>query len=284
MAGPDSGETGGRSPAAAASLDQRQRQHQVRPGPGSQHRAKRRGLPTATGEFVADAIVWAIWHPRPLPAGAARRPASLTSDRDRRHRQAAPDRKSFLTAKSDLHARPLYHRKRDSIAAHLTIEFAALAVSRWIESTTGWSIRKFVSGWALRSLGSIIAKRSTGRPCLRSFRHSFKMNVSDRRGTRLPSTTIRCASHVGLASSRFSRLDCPRRLRGPREAAGSQPASSEYSDRPGAASLEPDSQPSAFEGRHHRGVGTQGSLDRKSTRLNSSHVEISYAVFCLKKK
>src|SRR5438874_8936885 len=26
------------------------------------------------------------------------------------------------------------------------------------------------------------------------------------------------------------------------------------------------------------------SLDRKSTRLNSSHVEISYAVFCLKKK
>src|SRR5690349_24071992 len=30
------------------------------------------------------------------------------------------------------------------------------------------------------------------------------------------------------------------------------------------------------------GPGRQG--DRKSTRLNSSHVEISYAVFCLKKK
>src|SRR5215471_20079236 len=27
-----------------------------------------------------------------------------------------------------------------------------------------------------------------------------------------------------------------------------------------------------------------GGPDRKSTRLNSSHVEISYAVFCLKKK
>src|SRR5438874_6015532 len=27
-----------------------------------------------------------------------------------------------------------------------------------------------------------------------------------------------------------------------------------------------------------------GNRDRKSTRLNSSHVEISYAVFCLKKK
>src|SRR5690625_3672912 len=31
-----------------------------------------------------------------------------------------------------------------------------------------------------------------------------------------------------------------------------------------------------------RGVGTQ--VDRKSTRLNSSHVAISYAVFCLKNK
>src|SRR5699024_1399769 len=28
----------------------------------------------------------------------------------------------------------------------------------------------------------------------------------------------------------------------------------------------------------------EGELDRKSTRLNSSHVSISYAVFCLKKK
>src|SRR5688572_31717494 len=27
-----------------------------------------------------------------------------------------------------------------------------------------------------------------------------------------------------------------------------------------------------------------GKLDRKSTRLNSSHSQISYAVFCLKKK
>src|SRR5690606_41719867 len=28
----------------------------------------------------------------------------------------------------------------------------------------------------------------------------------------------------------------------------------------------------------------EAALDRKSTRLNSSHVKISYAVFCLKKK
>src|SRR3712207_8885910 len=30
--------------------------------------------------------------------------------------------------------------------------------------------------------------------------------------------------------------------------------------------------------------GRGGDLDRKSTRLNSSHANISYAVFCLKKK
>src|SRR5690554_7538352 len=31
-------------------------------------------------------------------------------------------------------------------------------------------------------------------------------------------------------------------------------------------------------------LATYRTLDRKSTRLNSSHVRISYAVFCLKKK
>src|SRR5690606_41444689 len=40
---------------------------------------------------------------------------------------------------------------------------------------------------------------------------------------------------------------------------------------------------------HDRGVKVIGATahyvtDRKSTRLNSSHVKISYAVFCLKKK
>src|SRR5690349_22692870 len=32
------------------------------------------------------------------------------------------------------------------------------------------------------------------------------------------------------------------------------------------------------------GLEVRVATDRKSTRLNSSHVEISYAVFCLKKK
>jgi hypothetical protein len=52
--------------------------------------------------------------------------------------------KSFRMAKSDLQARPIYHRIKDSIEAHLTIVFAALAISRWIEHQTGWSIRRFV--------------------------------------------------------------------------------------------------------------------------------------------
>ena len=52
--------------------------------------------------------------------------------------------KAFRMSKHDLQARPIYHRQRDSIEAHLTIVFAALAVSRLIEDTTGWSIKKFV--------------------------------------------------------------------------------------------------------------------------------------------
>src|SRR5438034_8187179 len=41
-------------------------------------------------------------------------------------------------------------------------------------------------------------------------------------------------------------------------------------------------QPRVNDGRH--GERAAHRLDRKSTRLNSSHTVISYAVFCLKKK
>src|SRR5262245_65232002 len=37
-------------------------------------------------------------------------------------------------------------------------------------------------------------------------------------------------------------------------------------------------------GRRAEGSAAEGKPDRKSTRLNSSHLGISYAVFCLKKK
>jgi hypothetical protein len=59
-------------------------------------------------------------------------------------RQLLQIEKSFPMAKTDLQARPIYHRRRDSIEDHLTIVFAALAVGRRIEHHTGWSIRKFV--------------------------------------------------------------------------------------------------------------------------------------------
>src|SRR5690242_21334912 len=50
--------------------------------------------------------------------------------------------------------------------------------------------------------------------------------------------------------------------------------------------LAPDSGEIWFDGRRIDAMGEarRSALDRKSTRLNSSHMSISYAVFCLKKK
>src|SRR2546430_15604212 len=53
--------------------------------------------------------------------------------------------------------------------------------------------------------------------------------------------------------------------------------------------LHPVAQPDALARRgagneHGAPVGQAPHADRKSTRLNSSHSQISYAVFCLKKK
>jgi transposase len=52
--------------------------------------------------------------------------------------------KAFRMSKHDLQARPIYHHTRESIEAHLTIVFAAMAVSHYIEIQTGWSIKSFV--------------------------------------------------------------------------------------------------------------------------------------------
>jgi len=51
---------------------------------------------------------------------------------------------TFRMAKSDLKARPIFHRKRDSIEAHLTIVFAALAMSKKIEFITDKSIKQII--------------------------------------------------------------------------------------------------------------------------------------------
>ena len=60
---------------------------------------------------------------------------------------------SFRMAKSDLKARPIFHRTRDAIEAHLTIVFAALAVSRQLQDVTDMSIKKVVT--TLRPLHTV---------------------------------------------------------------------------------------------------------------------------------
>ena len=56
-------------------------------------------------------------------------------------------------SKSDLRARPVFHRKKDSIDAHLTIVFAALAVARYLQDRTGVSIKRLVQ--VLRPLRTV---------------------------------------------------------------------------------------------------------------------------------
>ncbi len=60
--------------------------------------------------------------------------------------------RSFRMSKSDLRARPMFHRTRDAIEAHLTIVFAALAVAHCIQERTGLAIANVVK--QLRSLRS----------------------------------------------------------------------------------------------------------------------------------
>jgi len=60
---------------------------------------------------------------------------------------------SFRMSKTDLRARPMFHHKRESIEAHLTIVFAALAVARYLQQRSGVSIKKLVQ--TLRPLQEI---------------------------------------------------------------------------------------------------------------------------------
>ena len=57
---------------------------------------------------------------------------------------AAGPREELPHVKARPEGPPIYHRKRESIDAHLSVVFAALAVTRFIENRTGWSIKKFV--------------------------------------------------------------------------------------------------------------------------------------------
>lgn len=48
-------------------------------------------------------------------------------------------------SKTDLPARPIFHRTRDAIEAHLTIVFTALALARFMQDATGASLKKIVT-------------------------------------------------------------------------------------------------------------------------------------------
>lgn len=51
---------------------------------------------------------------------------------------------SFRMSKTDLRARPMFHRTRDAIEAHLTIVFTALAISRTVQNRTGLAVANVI--------------------------------------------------------------------------------------------------------------------------------------------
>jgi transposase len=51
---------------------------------------------------------------------------------------------SFRMSKTDLRARPMFHRTKDAIEAHLTIVFTALALAREAQNRTGLAVRNIV--------------------------------------------------------------------------------------------------------------------------------------------
>src|SRR3712207_8435373 len=86
------------------------------------------------------------------------------------------------------------------------------------------------------------------------------------RSTLFPYTTL-------FRSNRLERVD-------PRRAAHPPEEDVRHHDRRHYRAAEPVGHEAARDGAQ----GGSAAQDRKSTRLNSSHANISYAVFCLKKK
>lgn len=60
---------------------------------------------------------------------------------------------TFRMAKTDLRARPMFASTADSIHAHLTVVFCALAISRHLSKTTSVTVRRIVR--ALRPLRDV---------------------------------------------------------------------------------------------------------------------------------
>src|SRR5699024_10300805 len=52
---------------------------------------------------------------------------------------------SFRMSKNELRARPMFHRTREAIEAHLTVVFTGLAVARYIQNQTGVSFKRVIT-------------------------------------------------------------------------------------------------------------------------------------------
>ena len=68
---------------------------------------------------------------------------------------------SFRITKSDLEARPIFHRLDETIKAHMVLVFAGLAISKYIELTTGISIKKVLQ-YSSRVLTHTMINTKTG--------------------------------------------------------------------------------------------------------------------------
>ena len=100
------------------------------------------------------------------PVREAARRNGLAQGQNRAPSRPHQVERSFRMAKTDLRARPIFHHQRDSIEAHLTIVFAALAISRHLQHRSGVSIKKL--GNTLRTVRSatiqVIGQRLTLHP------------------------------------------------------------------------------------------------------------------------
>lgn len=65
---------------------------------------------------------------------------------------------SFRMSKTDLRARPIFHRTRDAIEAHLTVVFTAYPVARFMRDAAGVSVKRIIT--SMRPLREFIGRVS----------------------------------------------------------------------------------------------------------------------------
>ena len=91
---------------------------------------------------------------------------------------------SFRMSKTDLQARPIFHREKDAVEAHLTVVFTALAINRYLYATTGTTLKKLVQ--TLRPLRdvniNIRFQQITATPKISTQTHKLLNNLGKKKG------------------------------------------------------------------------------------------------------